>query len=514
MHLPRIEAHMITLRDYQVRAIAAAKASAANPLLVLATGLGKTTIFCELVREHVEAGGKALVIAHRKELLDQAMDRITEQTGLLATRGKGSSIVVESIQTLANRVRAQKHTPDVSLVILDEAHHAAAESYKTVFEHYKAARWIGVTATPDRQDALGLPFEKVFSYAIEDAVKDGWLVPMRYRLYKVNPPNSGKIRIAAGDFVLSDLASALDNSNEKILEVVSREAKGKRCIAFFPTVESAQHFAKEFCKAGFSADIVHGGTKKEDRDRIIGSYRAGLIDILCNCAVLTEGFDAPETDMVIMARPTKSESLYRQCIGRGSRLAPGKTDCIVLHFGFSSFDDFEVHPAKVGAKGESIEVDEMMRTAQAGPHPFEESTGELLAVRGTLQITADIGEGQFLELDRSASRFVRIMGLEAAGVSHRQAAYAKSMLPGFFSNCPQAQIYSESIIRFDRLRKPGMSKLGEAWFLWRWKLPPNIPRVIATRWIAEMKRQGLTNARRLDMIAELRHKIAMAKEHA
>lgn len=504
---------MITLRPYQLEAVAAAEACEENPLLVLATGLGKTTIFCELIRRHLQrAGGlsQALVIAHRKELLDQARERVGFQTGLRACRASSPradlDVFVESVQTLDRRIKDGKPIVQPSIVIVDEAHHASAESYARVLSYFPNARIIGVTATPDRQDATDLPFRTVFEYGIERATRDGWLAPLRYKLFQVNRPNSCQIRVQAGDFVLTDLGVALDESNEMILEVIGREARGKRSIAFFPTVESAVWFSEAFTRLGFLSEVVTGKTPEEERHVSIERFRKGELDIICNCAVLTEGFDAPIADAIIMARPTKSESLYLQCVGRGTRLHPGKTHCDVLHFGFEFFNDFEINPKGLGVPSEFIELDPMLSAAQSAREAFEKSTGELLETANTFRACAAASPEQFDDsrLDRTAEGFARMIRLGPPGYSTpRMESAAFAICPGFMGLARPA--FAKAILECDKQRrKDGWCSLRAAWFLWRWRLPPNLPRMRAEKIVNSIKQNRLNEYQRERIIAELR----------
>lgn len=496
----------VSLRPYQVEAVKAALALRdANPLIVMATGLGKTTVFCEIIlRRLAEDPGDVLILAHRRELLEQASGRVYEQIGKKTSTidEPWTRVVVSSVQKVGSMLRRKKFLPEFSTIVVDEAHHASASQYKAIFERYSKAWMVGVTATPERQDLEDLPFKEVFKYSLKDGIRDGFLCPLKFKLFEVNRPTEAKLRVQAGDFVLTDLGAIIDLANEKIIEVVGREARGKKSIAFFPTVETARHFHESFLALGFRSDFIHGGTPREQRSLAIERYRQGDTEILCNCAVLTEGFDAPETDCIIMARPTKSQALYLQCIGRGSRNAPGKKECTVLQFGFrTAHADFEVRPASVG-QTDVIDEDRLMEAPPADRKPvFKRSTGDLLSETGWLG--ADLGDGtSHRELakehytnalptyyDGSFETFVKILGLrdDIPTLRMHMMGYIEACHPGICKKVPRERVaeYFQSMTNYGT----GWLKLANvntAWFLWRFKLPPVVPQRLGEKWKKEI----------------------------
>lgn len=512
---------MIELRPYQVAAVNAAEATAEPCLIVMATGLGKTTVFCEIVRRALaRTPGKKLILAHRHELLEQAQERIRKQIGeypdtLDRPRAR---VIVDSVQRVASWISRGKPLPGFDHITLDEGHHAASASYRRVFEYYKASRWVSVTATPERNDAEELPFREVFRYDLYDGIRDGWLAPLKFKLFEVNRPSDCKLRVQMGDFVLTDLGSIIDKANEKIVEVVSRECPRKRCLAFFPTVQTAEAFAGMLSSAGFRSACVHGGTPKAERKEIIDRYQRGEIDILTNCAVLTEGFDAPETDCVIVARPTKSEGLYKQIIGRGSRLAPGKTHCDVLHFGFHSLQHFEINPKSIGAADSEV-VPDPDAPPPGAKAVFKRSTGRLINEENFFaesgRVLASLNSEQFDRKfrDRSPGNFCRIMRLQKKPYTFGQFNYAEKILRGAFRNGLAAD-YSADVLNESKLRNRQLTTLPEAWFLWRFGLPCDVPRFFGVRWQKQIKAQDfrLLKGQADQWIEELNAYISKAKE--
>lgn len=338
----------VELRPYQCAAIDAIRqefiAGKKSTLLVLATGLGKTVVFAEILRRTAAKGRRGLVVAHREELLKQANGKLAaigvnaaiEQAGKRATAD--APVVVASVQTLKGK-RLQKFAPDAfDLVVIDEAHHATADGYRAVIEHFPSARILGVTATPDRLDGVGLGrvFEScAYKYELHKAIRDGWLAEVRARRIVLKHVDLDGVRTRAGD--LETNALAVKMSTPEAIHGVARpmiENIGDRqTIAFAVSVEHAHAIAtalntyREGC-----ARAIDGSASSTEREAAVADFASGKIQILVNCALYTEGFDAPVTSCIAIARPTKSRALYSQMIGRGTRLFPGKTDCMLLDF--------------------------------------------------------------------------------------------------------------------------------------------------------------------------------------
>jgi superfamily II DNA or RNA helicase len=335
-----------TLRPYQLAALEAIEARFAagdrGTLLVLATGLGKTVCFAELARRRVTAGHRALVLAHRTELLEQARDKLLA-IGVDAAIEQGparagrADVVVASVQTLRGP-RLQSWSADAfDTVIIDEAHHATASTYVAIIDHFATAKILGVTATPDRADGAGLGplFQSVaFRFEIAEGIREGYLAPIKARRIKLDV-DLDKVKTRAGDFDQVGLAAAM--TDPAVIEATSRalmdQVGDRPCVLFTVDVAHA-HLLAEACnqlRPG-SARAVSGESSKEDRAAAARDLAERRVQIVANAALWTEGFDCPVVACVAMAKPTKSRGLFAQCVGRGTRLAPGKTDCLVLDF--------------------------------------------------------------------------------------------------------------------------------------------------------------------------------------
>lgn len=338
-----------TLRSYQTEAIGSVETELdtdrRSTLLVLPTGCGKTVVFAELARRYVARDQRVLVLAHRGELLEQALNKLRsagithaaiEQADRRASREH--MVVVASVQTLAGK-RMRKFPPGhFSLIIIDEAHHAAARSYRSILEYFAPAKLLGVTATPDRGDgkALGKVFESLaYQYEMRRAIADGFLAPLRAKRIIVEKLDLSDVKTHHGDFDQGELSKLL-NEDENLLGVVKpllEQAGDRKSLVFGVDVAHAHALAEVINahKPG-KAIALDGTSKPEERAAVLALFRKGVFQYLCNCALFTEGFDEPDIACVALARPTQSRALYTQMLGRGTRLAPGKADCLVLDF--------------------------------------------------------------------------------------------------------------------------------------------------------------------------------------
>jgi superfamily II DNA or RNA helicase len=335
-------------RPYQVacdRAIKQALAESPSTLAVLATGLGKTVIFAHAARDWP---GRVLVLAHRDELIRQAAQKIHAITGeapaieMADERSPEDAfcrprVVVSSVQTMCRPKRQQRFRPaDFGLLVIDEAHHAVARSYRDVIAYFRQApglRLLGVTATPKRTDrlAMGQLFDSVcYEYGIEAAIEDGWLVPVRQQAVKVAGLDFSAVKSIAGDFHEGELDRIL--SEEKVLHACAAPAAElvgcAPTLVFCVSVAHAKLMAavlKRY-RHGAQAVALDGTTPRDERARVVDAYKRGEIQFLCNCGLFLEGFDAPTTAAIVMARPTKSLALYTQILGRGTRPLPGVVD--------------------------------------------------------------------------------------------------------------------------------------------------------------------------------------------
>lgn len=349
-----------SLRPYQVEALRgiseAWRAGHTRTLLVLATGLGKTTVFAEVARRRAQSGRRpSLVLAHRIELVDQAAARL-DAAGLRVDVENGdrrasvgpslmglADVVVATVQTLRG-ARLERWPSDYfDTVVCDEAHHAAAASYRAILDRFESAWHLGVTATPDRGDqiALGHVYPHLaFSYGIREGIEGGFLAPIRCLGIDTPSIDLSSVRTTkqehGRDLSAEDLAKAM-SGEEQLHELaipIAREASGRQTLVFVPSVEIAHALAEVMTPYVGDAGLVRaldGGSDSRTRADVLAAYQRGDVRVLINCALFTEGFDAPATSCVAIARPTKSRALYAQMVGRGTRLAPGKTECLVLN---------------------------------------------------------------------------------------------------------------------------------------------------------------------------------------
>ena len=341
------------LRPYQHEAREAVRAKEAagirSMVTVLPTGTGKTVLFASEVVDRA-AKGRVLVLAHRDELIQQPLETLRRvapamEVGVCkAERNEvGSRVVVASVQSLSQRQRldAYAEVGRPGLVITDEAHHSVAGTYRRIYAALGAGTpdgplHLGYTATPQRTDEVGLSevFEAVaFSRDIKQMVVEGWLVEPRGRIVKVGIDLAHVRRNDAGDYSDAGLDDAMDL---EVMRAIARAwweyARDRVTVAFAPSVRAARQLADAAndLAGGSVAAEVDGGTPTDERRATLQRLKAGGLKLLANCGVLTEGFDAPNITCVLVARPTKSESLYTQMVGRGLRLWPGKSDCLVL----------------------------------------------------------------------------------------------------------------------------------------------------------------------------------------
>lgn len=336
------------LRQYQREAVSAITLelkSVRSTLLVLATGLGKTVTFAALARDVVKAGGRVLVVAHRGELLEQASRTLQlfglrvgiEQGTQRANRADLPEVVVASVQTLRGK-RLEAFGPDTfQLVVIDEAHHAIAPSYRNLLDHFAPAKVLGVTATPDRADGVGLRnvFESVaYRYELRAGIKAGYLAPLELRSVVVDSLDLSHVRTLAGDLRADELEKELtrDRVLHEVAGPLAELARGRQTLAFVVGVAQAHAIAAVLSGYGVGAAAVDGSMSAEQRAQVLADYSTGRLQVVTNAMLWTEGFDAPVTSCVALVRPTSSRALVTQMIGRGTRLAEGKTSCLVLDF--------------------------------------------------------------------------------------------------------------------------------------------------------------------------------------
>lgn len=367
------------LRDYQEEARTNIQQEwdkgVKKTLLVLPTGCGKTIVFSKVIEDRVKLGERVLVLAHRSELLEQAADKLEKSTGLKTATEKAQEtsigswyrVVVGSVQTMMREKRLSQFPPDFfDTIIIDEAHHCISESYQKVLRHFPDANVLGVTATPDRGDMknLGTVFDSLaFEYTLPKAIKNGYLSPIKAITIPLKLDLSA-VSQQAGDFKMSDLGTALDPYLEQIADEMLRVASDRKIVVFLPLVKTSQKFTEILNAKGFRAAEVNGESK--DRAEILADFDEGKYNVLCNSMLLTEGWDCPSVDCVVVLRPTKVRALYSQMVGRGTRLHPGKDHLLLLDFLWHTSRHELCHPSHLIAKDEEVARAMTKRIEEAG----------------------------------------------------------------------------------------------------------------------------------------------------
>ncbi len=340
----------VSLRPYQTECLDRlhrSRAAGVNRMLVsLPTGTGKTVIFVR-IPDHFGLDGRFLILAHREELLDQAAEKCQAANPSVSVgveqaerRALDARIVVASVPSLrGNRLRAFR-PEEFSAVVVDEAHHAVAPTYMAIFEHFgvldptSERMLVGFTATPRRGDhvSLGKVFEEItYSKGIDEMIKAGYLCQIRGWRVRTQV-NLDRVKVRAGDFVEAQLARAVNTPerNQMIFTAWRKLAAGRRVLVFCADVAHSRDLARMFAEGGVRAAAIWGAMPREERRDILRRFHKGELELVTNCNVLTEGYDEPAVDCIIMARPTRSLLLYAQMLGRGTRIFPNKSDLIVI----------------------------------------------------------------------------------------------------------------------------------------------------------------------------------------
>ena len=343
-------------------------------LLVLPTGCGKTIVFAKVTEECVRQGKRVLILAHRGELLQQAADKIAKATGLMCATEKAESsclgswfrITVGSIQSLQREKRLCQFPQDYfDTIIIDEAHHCISDGYQKVLKYFQDAQVLGVTATPDRGDMrnLGSYFESLaYEYTLPKAIKEGYLSPIKALTIPLKLDLSG-VSMQSGDFKTSDIGTALDPYLYQIAEEMGKYCRDRKTVVFLPLVKTSQKFRDILTEKGFQAAEVNGESR--ERAEVLEAFENGTYNVLCNSMLLTEGWDCPSVDCVVVLRPTKVRSLYSQMVGRGTRLSPGKDHLLLLDFLWHTERHELCHPASLICDSEEVERQTTKRMEEA-----------------------------------------------------------------------------------------------------------------------------------------------------
>ncbi len=358
----------------------------ARTLLVLPTGTGKTIVFASVAADQVRAGDRVLILAHRGELLEQAADKLQRSTGLVSAVEKAEStclsswfrVVVGSVQTLQRTARLERFPHNYfGTIIIDEAHHAITDGYRRILDYFGSAKVLGVTATPDRGDMrnLGEVFDSLaFEYKLTDAIKEGYLCRIMAQTIPLKLDISS-VTMSGGDYAVGDLGTALDPYLEQIAAEMAQRCKGRKTVVFLPLIKTSQKFRDLLNSHGFRAAEVNG--QSADRREVLADFDAGKYNVLCNSMLLTEGWDCPSVDCVVVLRPTKVRSLYSQMVGRGTRLSPGKTDLLLLDFLWMTDKHELCRPADLVCEDRAVARQMTENLAESGyPQDIEEAAAE------------------------------------------------------------------------------------------------------------------------------------------
>lgn len=433
------------LRPYQQKAKEAVfeqwENGARRTLLVLPTGCGKTIVFAKITEDCVKHGDRVLILAHRGELLEQAADKIHKATGLgcavekaeESCQGSWFRIVVGSVQTLMREKRLGRFPADYfNTIIIDEAHHCISDSYQRVLQHFPEAHVLGVTATPDRGDMrnLGQYFETLaYEYTLPKAIKEGYLCPIKALTIPLKIDMSS-VSVQAGDFKAGDISTALDPYLERIAQEMEKYCRDKKTVVFLPLVKTSQKFRDILNGHGFQAAEVNGDS--QDRSEVLEAFEKGNYNVLCNSMLLTEGWDCPSVDCVVVLRPTKVRSLYCQMVGRGTRLSPGKDHLLLLDFLWHTERHELCHPASLICQDEEV-ARQMTKNIEEAGCPVDIEEAEKTAAEDVVAQREEALAKQLDEMKRRKGRLVDPlqfeMSIQAEDLSGYVPAFGWEMAP-------------------------------------------------------------------------------------
>ena len=411
-------------------------------LLVLPTGCGKTIVFAKITEDCVRRGERVLILAHRGELLEQAADKLRKATGLGCAvekaeetcRGSWFRVTVGSVQTLMREKRLKQFPDDYfNTIIIDEAHHCLSDSYQRVLQHFPEAEVLGVTATPDRGDMrnLGQYFDSLaYEYTLPKAIREGYLSPIKALTIPLKIDMSS-VSVQAGDFKAGEIGTALDPYLEGIAGEMKKYCMGKKTVVFLPLVKSSQKFRDLLNTHGFHAAEVNG--ESQDRAEILKDFEAGKYNVLCNSMLLTEGWDCPSVDCIVVLRPTKVRSLYCQMVGRGTRLYPGKDHLLLLDFLWHTERHELCHPASLICDNEEVAQKMTANLEEAAGCPVDIEEAEKKASEDVVAQREEALAKQLAEMKRRKRKLVDPlqfeMSIQAEDLSGYVPAFGWEMSP-------------------------------------------------------------------------------------
>lgn len=460
-------------------------------LLVLPTGCGKTIVFAKVAEECVREGSRVLILAHRGELLDQAADKIAKSTGLGCAIEKAEQtcigswfrIVVGSVQSLMREKRLNQFPDDYfDAIIIDEAHHCISDSYQRVLQHFPEADVLGVTATPDRGDMknLGTVFESLaYEYTLPRAIKEGYLSPIKAVTIPLKIDMSS-VGVQAGDFKSGEIATALDPYLESIAQEMEKYCTDRKTVVFLPLVKTSQKFRDILNEHGFRAAEVNGDSP--DRADVLEAFDQGKYNVLCNSMLLTEGWDCPSVDCIVVLRPTKVRSLYCQMVGRGTRLCEGKDHLLLLDFLWHTERHELCHPAHLICDSEEVAQKMTENLEKDAGYPMDIEEAEKSAAEDVVAQREEALAKQLAEMKRrkrklvdplqfemsiqaeDLSGYVPAFGWEMAPPSDKQKKTLEKLgiMPDEIDNAGKA---SKLLERLDKRRQEGLTTPKQIRFL-------------------------------------------------
>lgn len=410
-------------------------------LLVLPTGCGKTVVFAKICEDLVKQGERVLILAHRGELLDQAADKIEKVTGLRCATEKAEEsclgswyrITVGSVQTLMREKRLSGFEEDYfDAIIIDEAHHCISESYRRILDYFSEAKVLGVTATPDRGDMknLGSVFDSLaYEYSLPKAIREGYLSPIKALTLPLKLDLSG-VGTQAGDFKAAELGTALDPYLHQIAEEMVKYCRDRKTVVFLPLVKTSQKFRDILNEKGFLAAEVNG--ESSDRGEVLEQFDRGNYNVLCNSMLLTEGWDCPSVDCIVVLRPTKVRSLYSQMVGRGTRLHPGKEHLLLLDFLWHTERHELCHPANLICENDEV-AQKMTENIEAAGCPVDIEEAEAKASEDVIAQREESLAKQLEEMRKRKKKLVDPlqfeMSIQAEDLSGYVPAFGWEMSP-------------------------------------------------------------------------------------
>lgn len=417
-------------RPYQIDCIDGVEAAFREhdtALAVLPTGAGKSLIFSWLAKRLWDSQRKrTMILAHRDELIEQAIDKLHRATGIRASKEKADSyalkespVVVGSIQSLMRTPRLNRWPADhFGMVVVDEAHHSVSASYQSILKHFDPyAKILGVTASAQRSDKkeLGNYFKHLaFEVRLWDLIAQGYLSPIQIKSIPLEIDVS-HVKTTAGDFDKDELGSALEPYLPKIAEALAVHAAGRRTLAFLPLIATSKKFVAACCAAGINARHIDGTS--EDRKEILEDFASEKFNLLSNAMLLTEGYDDSGIDCVVVLRPTKSQPLFQQMCGRGTRIDILKTDLLIVDFLWLSSRLRLCRPANLIAASE-VEAEIITRLSQeSGRGDDLQALATTATAEREQKLAQQLAEqaakkAEFLSADEFAARHASVSTLE------------------------------------------------------------------------------------------------------